>query len=146
MTEAEALELERHWGAPGPPPAEGWRCCYRCGEWWEPTARYWCMPHRLCRACKNDEKRGIWPHTRQWHRKNRWGPDGRLRRRCGICDEWKPLTSFYLILRNDEKRRTRHYYPRPLCIPCEIRRKGYRSMAEMRREVRERRRNERVAA
>lgn len=146
MTEAEALELERYWGAPGPPPAEGWRCCRRCSDYWPPEGRHWVDPmKRLCRSCKNDERRGIWPYTRQWHRKNRWTSDGRLVRRCGICEEWKPLTSYYLINRRDEKRRTRHYYPRPICIACEIRRKGYRSMADMRRELREARQTTRAA-
>lgn len=140
MTEAEALDLEQHWGAPGPAPNEAWRCCYRCGEWWPPESRLWCMPHRLCRSCKNDEKRGIWPYRRQWHRKNRWGADGHLRRRCSICERWRPLTAYYLIRRNDEKRRTRHYYPRPICIECEIARGGYRKMAEVRRAMREQRR------
>lgn len=138
MTEQEARELEQHWGAPGPPPVDGWRCCRRCGDYWPPDGRHWVDPmKRLCRACKNDERCGVWPYTRQWHRKNRWTSDGRLVRRCGICHEWKPLTSYYLINRRDEKRRTRHYYPRQICIPCDIRRKGYRSMADVRRELRE---------
>lgn len=53
---------------------------------------------------------------------------------------------YYLIRRNDEKRRTRHYYPRPICIECELARKGYRSMADMRREMRDTRKAETKAA
>lgn len=103
--------------------------------------------HQAICTLWDGEVRPVWRMVREAvHRKNRWTSVGRLVRRCGICACWKPLTSYYLINRRDEKRRTRHYYPRPICIPCEIRRKGYRSMAEMRREVRERRRNERVAA
>src|SRR5690606_23930794 len=68
MTEQEARELEQYWGAPGPAPGPDWRLCYRCGEWWPRNPRFWCMPHRLCRACKNGERVGVWPYTRRWHR------------------------------------------------------------------------------
>lgn len=137
MTDEQARELERRWGEPGPCPSEGWRCCYRCGEWYPPESRYWCMPHRICRACKADEKRGIWPITRQWHQKNRWGPDGRLVRRCCVCREWKPLTSYYLINKTD-KPRSAPSYAYAACTPCAIRRKGYLSLPEMRRRMKNR--------
>lgn len=134
MTEAEALELERRWGAPGPAPDSEWRCCYRCGDWWPNEARLWCMPHRLCRSCKNDEKRGIWPYRASWHRKNRWGPDGRLLRRCCVCREWKRLTDYYLIHKTD-KPRSSPTYAYAACTPCAIARRGKISLSTMRKRM-----------
>lgn len=135
MTEAEARELEARWGAPGPAPDDAWRLCYRCGQWWPDEARLWCLPHRLCRACKNDEKRGIWPYRRTWHRKNRWGADGRLLRRCSGCLRWKPLTSYYLYVKRD-KPRTVGAFPVAACIRCMIRKKSRKlTYAQLRQEI-----------
>ena len=119
MTEAEARGIEAYWGAPGEPPERhGWRLCYRCGEWWPAEPRLWCMPHRLCRACKNDEKRDIWPYLKQWHRKNRWAANGRLLRRCRICRRWRPLVAYYVMTRRDAKDRSRLWYPGADCKRC----------------------------
>lgn len=121
MTDAEARDLEAYWGRPGPAPNPGWRLCYRCGDWWPSEPRYWCMPHRLCRPCKNDERRGIWPYRQSWHRKNRWSATGRLLRRCRVCRHWHPLTDYYLqIYRDHGKARNRRQYPGADCIRCTL--------------------------
>lgn len=136
MTEAQARELERRWGAPGPPPNAAWRCCYRCGEWYPAEARNWCTPHRLCRPCKADEKRDIWPRPRAWHQKNRWDADGRLVRRCCTCRLWKPLTAYYLITKNDKVQRSARVYPFALCTECALRRKAaHLSLPQLRRSL-----------
>lgn len=135
MTEAEALALERRWGAPGPAPNDDWRCCYRCGGWQPNEARYWCMPHRLCRVCKNDEKRGIWPYLEHWHRKNRWDADGHLLRKCGGCRQWRPLVQYYLINKND-KARTDRSYAYAVCTPCVLHMKSlHLSLPDYRRRM-----------
>lgn len=93
------------------------------------------MPHRLCRSCKNDEKRGIWPVSRKWHQKNRWGSDGRLLRRCCVCRKWRPLTDYYLINKTDRSR-TSPTYAYAACTPCAIARKGRISLSKLRKELR----------
>lgn len=94
------------------------------------------MPHRLCRACKKDEKRGIWPVSRHWHRKNRWDKDGRLSRRCCTCRMWQPLTAFYLVTKRDKPGRLNRLYPYPECITCTRRRRRERlSIPELRRRL-----------
>lgn len=137
MTPAEALAMERRWGAPGPPPENGWRCCRRCADYYPPEARFWCDPaKRLCRGCKADERRGIWPLTRRWHQKNRWTIDGHLVRRCTMCRTWHPLTAFYLLRKNDKPGRTCREYAVAACIRCMCARKAlHLSTHEYRRRL-----------
>lgn len=138
MTADQAWALEVYWGWQGTPPLPDWRCCGRCGDFWPPEARYWRGPgKRLCRACKNDERRGIWPGpSKAWHRKNRWRVDGHLERRCCTCREWKPLTEYYLLSKMDKPHRTQREYPSPECIACTKRRAHERkSIPQLRRRL-----------
>lgn len=157
MTREQAHDLERYWGAPGPPPDSSWRCCMWCGDYWPPEAVHWSSTHkRLCRACKQGSE-GLcreccearvprrFPRSRQWLRKNRWSIDGHIVRRCNICTRWKRLTEYYLVERRDAKNRAHWWYPWAMCTPCAIARKGYRSATEMRREMRNQRRLEKAA-
>lgn len=139
--------IEVAWGRPGPPPVEGWRCCMRCGEYWAPAAAYWCDPgKRLCRACKNDEKRGIWPRQRPWHRKNRWTVDGHIIRRCLCCGKWRPLTDYRTNAKND-KRRNLRVYPYAACkLCCRVARRLKLTLPQYRRWILDQRRKERRAA
>lgn len=118
MSPQAVADFERRWGAPGPAPNPSWRCCYRCGEWQPPGAIYWCLPHRLCRSCSNDGKRGIWRYTRAWHRKNRWDAEGRLIRLCVACRRWKRLEAYYRITKRDPVSRSVWDYPSPECADC----------------------------
>lgn len=121
MTDEEAHDLEQYWGAPGPAPNPEWRLCYRCGDWFPPDARYWCMPHRLCRACKNDQRRDVWPYRKTWHQKNRWSATGRLLRKCRTCHRWRLLTHYYVqTYRDNGKARNRRRYPEADCIDCTL--------------------------
>lgn len=136
MTPAEARGLEARWGGELVVPVAEWRCCMRCRDAHPPAPQYWCDPgKRLCRACKHDERRGIWPLTPRWHRKNRWTVDGHLVRRCAVCRTWQPLTTYYLVHKHD-KRRSVTAYPYAVCTPCARVHKRYPSLPAQRAAVR----------